>query len=253
MLLAKGPDGARIRPAPRARAACAQCGGEVVAKCGKLVSWHWAHRSADCDAWSEGETEWHLEWKRAVQESACEVVIGAHRADIRSHAGLVVELQHSSIDPATISERESFYGEMVWLFDARRYDLVLYPRGAELSFLWAHPRKSLLAAHKPMHWDLGHGFVLRLTELTPSSPLGGFGGSGVLLDAACWASQAFGTAALEQVHRAARARASRVRDALELAREILRQRPALGLDGATLQALERLALEGVTALPRATP
>jgi hypothetical protein len=91
--------------------------------------------------------------------------------------------------------------------------------------------------------------VLHLESLSASSPLGGFGGSGVLLDAACWASQLFGPATLDEVHHAARARAARVQAALELSREILRQRPALGLDGATAESLRRLGLENLTALP----
>jgi hypothetical protein len=241
MLFARGADGARLRPQRGERASCAQCGGEVLAKCGKYVSWHWAHRVADCDSWSEGETEWHLGWKRAVVDAACEVVIGAHRADIRTQAGLVVELQHSSIDPATIAEREHFYGAMAWLFDARAFELLLYPRGAELSFVWSRPRQSLLAVEKPLHWDLGDGFVLNVTQLSSSSALGGFAGSGVLLDAACWASQLFGADAREAVHVEARARGRRVQRALERGRELLRARPELGLDGATRQALRELS------------
>ena len=41
-----------------------------------------------------------------------------HRADIVGNYGTVVELQHSQISPEVIAARESFYGRMVWLFDA---------------------------------------------------------------------------------------------------------------------------------------
>src|SRR5215216_984393 len=128
MLLAQAEDGARIEPKPGVRASCPQCGGEVLAKCGTLVTWHWAHRKVECDTWSEGESDWHLDWKRQVAPAACEVVIGNHRADIHTPSGLVVELQHSAIDPRRIAEREAFYGQLVWLFDARDFELEVYPR-----------------------------------------------------------------------------------------------------------------------------
>jgi hypothetical protein len=241
MLHAKTPAGERLAPVPGGRALCGQCGGEVLAKCGRLVSWHWAHRAADCDSWAEGETEWHLGWKRSVCEAACEVVVGDHRADIRTLDGLVVELQHSPIDGALIAERETFYGSMVWLFDAQNFELALYPSAAELTFVWRRPRRSLLAVAKPMYWDLGHGFVLFVKALSSGSPLGGFGGSGVLLDAACWASQLFGGSARPGLHAAAVARTPRVASCLAHARALLQQTPSLGLDGAVANAMRELA------------
>lgn len=241
MLLAKTSAGERVAPAPGGRALCGQCGGEVLAKCGRWVSWHWAHRAADCDSWAEGETEWHLGWKRSVDEAACEVVVGDHRADIRTLDGLVVELQHSPLDARVIAEREAFYGTMVWLFDAQSFELALYPSAAELSFVWHRPRRSLLGVRKPMYWDLGHGFVLFVKSLSPDSPLGGFGGSGVLLDAACWASQLLGGSARAGLHEAALARSPRVATCLTHARTLLQRTPSLGLDGAVASAMKELS------------
>jgi hypothetical protein len=240
MLLAKASTGERIEPTPRARACCAQCGGEVLAKCGKLVSWHWAHRARDCDSWSEGESEWHLGWKRLVEPTDCEVVIGAHRADICTRAGVVIELQHSPIDSACIYEREDFYRTMVWLFDARAFDLALYPRGAELSFVWQRPRRALFGVQKPMYWDLGHGFLLYIDALEPHSPLGGAGGKATLLDAMCLASELFGASARDHVHNAARLRAPRVAECWSATRTLLREAPSIGLDGATREAMRKL-------------
>lgn len=246
MLLAKTPTGERIQPVPRGRALCAQCGGEVLAKCGQLVSWHWAHRVRECDSWAEGETEWHLGWKRQVCEAACEVVLDNHRADIRTAGGLVIELQHSPLDPQAIAEREAFYGSMLWLFDARAFELSLYPNAAEVSFVWRRPRRTLLAVKKPMYWDLGDGFVLYVKGLSTESPLGGYAGHGVLLDTACWASQIFGNSAHPQLHEAARTRASRVLECLERARSVLREMPSLGLDGAMKSAMARMTASELT-------
>ena len=67
---------------------------EVLAKCGRINRWHWAHRSKiDCDAWAEGMSEWHLGWQDLVEERCQEVVIrGEHRADIQLSSGLVMGL-----------------------------------------------------------------------------------------------------------------------------------------------------------------
>lgn len=80
---------------------------------------HWAHESQDdCDPWSEHVGPWHLSWQDPVQDQFVEVTIGPHRADIRNAEGAVIELQHSSISPEDIAQREEFYGDMVWVFDA---------------------------------------------------------------------------------------------------------------------------------------
>ncbi|MBN8609165.1 MAG: hypothetical protein J0L92_01170 [Deltaproteobacteria bacterium] len=113
--------GSRVEATPGGRAACPGCAEPVVAKCGELVTWHWAHASGrtDCDPWWEPETPWHREWKSHAPLERQEVVRGSHRADVVLPDGYVIELQHSPISPEEIREREAFYGRMAWLFDAR--------------------------------------------------------------------------------------------------------------------------------------
>ena len=54
----------RIKAAPKKEAICPTCLKEVIAKCGRIKVWHWAHKSKlDCDSFSEPETEWHINWK----------------------------------------------------------------------------------------------------------------------------------------------------------------------------------------------
>lgn len=118
--------GSKILAKPEVQVAtCPACGANVRAKCGNHNIWHWAHiNTEDCDTWSEPEGEWHLGWKEVFPQDWREVVIGEHRehrADIRTTGGLVVELQHSSITPEVIAEREQFYGNMIWIFDATEY------------------------------------------------------------------------------------------------------------------------------------
>lgn len=119
MFYAIDPEQRRIEPTPKANALCPSCKTDVRAKCGKVVTWHWAHVERECDHFSEPMTAWHKAWQETVPENCREVVIGPHRADILSPLGVVVELQHSSISVDEIREREEFYGQMVWVFDVR--------------------------------------------------------------------------------------------------------------------------------------
>ena len=92
---------------------------QMVPKCGSLKEWHWAHKAgSDCDPWSEPIGPWHLSWQTALRPEHVEVPRQPHRADMMGNGGVVVELQHSSISPEEIQQRESFYGDMVRLFDA---------------------------------------------------------------------------------------------------------------------------------------
>jgi hypothetical protein len=122
-------NGDRAIPAKGLRASCPQCGGEVVAKCGSIVVHHWAHLAADCDPWSEPMTDWHIGWQSLVPSENREVTVGAHRADIKLNDGLVVEIQHSPISAEEIREREKFYKNMIWIFDARDFAERFVQRG----------------------------------------------------------------------------------------------------------------------------
>lgn len=118
-------NGSRARALPGWRGCCPHCGDEVIAKCGSTKTWHWAHRQRDCDSWSEGESEWHRSWKALFPEAWQEVTIGEHRADVLTPFG-VIELQNSPISAETIQEREAFYGRMIWVVNAERWDLELH-------------------------------------------------------------------------------------------------------------------------------
>lgn len=120
-------DGTRAEAKPKLRGACLNCEREVVAKCGDVRIWHWAHLGKlECDHWWEPETEWHRSWKSMFPQEWQEVVHVSesgerHIADVKTPAGLVVELQHSPIAPEERLSRESFYKSMVWVVDGRRY------------------------------------------------------------------------------------------------------------------------------------
>ncbi len=171
-------DGAKSEAWPGGEATCPTCQALLVAKCGDINAWHWAHRTtADCDPWHEGESDWHLSWKRLVRPEFCEVRMGPHRADIVGHAGLVVELQHSNISPAEISERESFYRRMIWLFDAEPFiDNVWFRlRDGYYSFRWKHARKTHAECQAPVYWDCGERGIFQIKKVYAKSPVGGWG------------------------------------------------------------------------------
>jgi competence protein CoiA len=166
-------NGVKRKAAPGWEATCPSCGAVLIAKCGEINAWHWSHAAnTDCDSWSEPESEWHLSWKRLAGPDACEVVMGSHRADMVSPAtGFIVELQHSSLPPCQVAEREAFYRKMIWLVNAEGFEdrLDFRDRGDHVTFRWKHIRKWMLSIHKPMFWDLGGGRLFVVKKLHPNT------------------------------------------------------------------------------------
>jgi competence protein CoiA len=182
-------NGNRIRAVSGQNAICPQCHMRVIPKCGELVVHHWAHEASfDCDPWWEPETEWHQFWKSLVAPKQVEVTRGKHRADI-VRRGVVVELQHSSISPAEIKEREDFYDKMIWFFDGRdipedNFDLRGQTDNRYRTFRWKHPRKIYGLCRRPVFIDFGNGsaqpsangFIFHLKKLyLDGPPYGGWG------------------------------------------------------------------------------
>lgn len=181
MMIAFDEMGSRIFPATAARGRCPICGSTVRAKCGRIVVWHWAHEARDdCDTWAEPDTLWHHEWQEIAPRHRREVVIGEHRADIVTHDGRVIELQHSYLPPEQISAREQHYGHrMAWLFDARDAyaddRLLIRRRSTFDTFRWKHPRKSIGLCRRPVLLDLGDGRLFLIKKIHTAAPCGGWG------------------------------------------------------------------------------
>lgn len=119
-------NGSRKEPTPKSTGLCPVCQHEMIAKCGKIKVWHWAHSKKDhCDNWWEPETEWHRNWKTFFPEESTEVIIERagikHIADI-FYSGQVIELQNSPINSETIEAREKFYGDsMIWIVNGEKF------------------------------------------------------------------------------------------------------------------------------------
>ena len=120
-------DNIRTEATKGAKGLCPICGSDVISKCGDVKLHHWAHKSIrNCDPWWENETEWHREWKNNFNSDWQEIILRdevsgeKHIADVQTSYGLVIEFQHSHIDPIERSSREQFYKKMFWVVDGTR-------------------------------------------------------------------------------------------------------------------------------------
>lgn len=114
----------RITAKPGIKAICPGCQNLVIARCGDIRIWHWAHKISICTYDSEPETEWHLAWKKRALCAGFEIekIIDDHRADIYdSGRNMVIEVQHSPITDEDIIKRCDFYTskgiKLAWIFD----------------------------------------------------------------------------------------------------------------------------------------
>jgi hypothetical protein len=119
-------NGIRIEPFKGGRSICPLCGNVLIAHCGDINAWHWQHyKVVDCDSWKEPETAWHLNWKKRWAANEREVIIEKdgkkHIADVRNKNGIVIEFQNSPISMSTIAARETFYGKMFWVINAKNF------------------------------------------------------------------------------------------------------------------------------------
>lgn len=137
---------------------CLGCGAEVVPKCGTQRVHHWAHaRNRNCDSWAEPETEWHRNWKNEFPVEWQETFLPdkitgeKHIADVLTTDNLIIEFQHSHIDPLERLKREAFYKNMIWIVDGLRL-IRTYPR-----FLKAKRNFRLLkpGLYEVQHTELG--------------------------------------------------------------------------------------------------
>lgn len=163
----------RNKAHPEESSICPCCKSKVIAKCGSIKVWHWAHESLqNCDSWHEPMSEWHLWWQGRVKEELTEIIIGPHIADIKLTNGRVIEIQHSSISCEEAREREQFYGNMIWIFDGRefidRFDIrEKYDEDGNIiyhTFKFKHPRHYIVETTKyPLYIDFGD-YVFRVKK-----------------------------------------------------------------------------------------
>lgn len=120
-------NGKKVEATPKAKGVCSNCRSELIARCGRVKVWHWAHKGfPPCDPWWEAETKWHRNWKSCFPTEWQEVshvdpvTSEKHIADVKTPFGLVIEFQHSPIKPEECASREAFYKKMIWVVDGNR-------------------------------------------------------------------------------------------------------------------------------------
>ncbi|NCD05879.1 MAG: hypothetical protein EOL97_07145 [Spirochaetia bacterium] len=139
-------------------AICPLCKNPVISKCGEIKIWHWSHKNnKECDSFSEGETNWHLEWKRHFPEECQEVIIGEHRADVKIK-DIVIEFQNSPLSKEDIEERESFYGKMKWVLNGETIgsNINLFQYEGFYKFKWKWFPQSWYYSKQPIYIDLSY-------------------------------------------------------------------------------------------------
>ncbi len=116
----------KVEAKPKLKGICPHCQSEMIAKCGKIKVWHWAHKgNPPCDPWWESETQWHRDWKDQFPKEWQEISHLDHRtgekhiADIQTAHGLTLEFQHSAIKPEERESREDFYDNLIWVVDGK--------------------------------------------------------------------------------------------------------------------------------------
>ena len=117
----------RVEAKPGMKGSCQCCSGQMIAKCGRYVTWHWAHkRIRDCDEWWEAETDWHRSWKNRFPRDWQEILQidqdtgEKHVADVKTPYGLVIEMQNSPLNWQELRSREQFYKKIVWVVNGDR-------------------------------------------------------------------------------------------------------------------------------------
>jgi len=119
-------NGQRQEAQPSLSGKCPVCDQVMVARCGEVNIWHWAHKGRrTCDLWWENETEWHRTWKGQFPESWQEIVHRSdsgekHIADVKTDHGWVLEFQHSYLKPEERRSRNAFYPKLVWVVNGAR-------------------------------------------------------------------------------------------------------------------------------------
>lgn len=136
----------------------------VIPKKGEKNRWHFAHKTkVDCSMkTSGGMTEWHSGWQDHFQPNLREIRIvrdgKIHIADIKlkSNNERVIEFQHSGITLETVQDRETFYDNMIWVFDRNQNNWKIQ---------WKYGKFALINGlnipntSKPTYVTLSHGTI----------------------------------------------------------------------------------------------
>lgn len=154
---------------PGARSQCVDGCGILIAKCGEINRWHWAHQG-DAICTGEGEGAWHRAWKQWSQNHGAVVEMSDHprRPDIVWPDGHIYECQTDYIDAAELRKREQHYGEsMTWIYRwlPGRFDRLR--NAGDGWFKWSRPAPSMALHERPIIWHHLDRLYDVTTKMTP--------------------------------------------------------------------------------------
>lgn len=163
MLYAKN-NGNKILPEKHLKGHCPDCGDSVIAKCGEVNQWHWAHVvNAECKN-NKPETIWHKEWKLNFPQECVEEKIKNHRADVFIN-GVAIEFQASTIARPDIVSRNEVFKNVFWVLNAQDKNIFfgeIAPKTLFYYCRWLWRRTSfdgILAENTRIFLDIDDGFL----------------------------------------------------------------------------------------------
>lgn len=125
-------NGQKVKASPEIKGAkCQCCDSDLVAKCGTVKIWHFAHSvKNNCSSWYKPMTEWHKQWQECFSEQYREIVHKdpetgeKHIADIKipiAGKELVIEFQNSPISRKEVESRDKFYKDVIWVINGETF------------------------------------------------------------------------------------------------------------------------------------
>lgn len=129
MLYAIDQNGQAIRPsAHKEQATDPYSGGIVHGVFGEGLN-YWRLIEDEYDAWALPDSTWNLKWKMKFPKELVEISIQGdqekHVGDVRTNTGTVLKFQGRNLTEDQIKQREAFFGQMVWVFRAEKWDIEL--------------------------------------------------------------------------------------------------------------------------------
>ena len=136
---------------------CPCCGEELLQKRGKIVIWHFAHKSLDkCVGYYDNKSPWHRSMQDLFPERNREIFngdYGKHFFDVLTDNGTIVEFQNSPMTIDEFQSRTDAYFSFsikhrsrnpIWVFNYVSRNFYVYFSGEEGRFVkvrWYRPSK----------------------------------------------------------------------------------------------------------------
>lgn len=154
-------NGEKFSPNPGLKAKCPECGDDVLAKCGVINQWHWAHVVNSTCKNNKPETQWHYEWKGNFPKECVEEKVEGHRADvyIRRKYSFAIEFQSSSIPREDILSRNQTFKNVYWVIHAKGKDISFDQKGFLYTAKWKHRKRSFDETNSKIFLDFDDGYL----------------------------------------------------------------------------------------------